>query len=113
MLMASDPGDQNLREVGQNIIQGKLEEKRNPIERFNQGIEFLNAMHYHANWEARPLGPRIELRHCPYRDLAQAYPILCDLDHNLLQDIFGRQLTVIQLRTRHDEPLTSCIFQAE
>ena len=114
MLQGSDNVDQALEEVAKYIIQERHQETKNRVERFNKGIEVLNSMNYHANWVASPHGPRIELRHCPYRDLAQDYSILCQLDHKLLQVLFSTELTVFQLRTRQENPLSSpCIFQAE
>jgi predicted ArsR family transcriptional regulator len=113
MLGASDHMDQTLEKVAQQMIRGKLLETKNRIERFNQGIEVLNSMNYHANWEARPYGPRIELRHCPYRELAKDYPILCQLDHKLLEGLFNTPLSVIQLQTKQESPFSTCIFHSE
>ena len=70
LLNQSESPDQVMNEVAANLIQGKVAGKRNRVARFNQGVELLNTMHYHASWEARPQGPRVELRHCPYQDLA-------------------------------------------
>ena len=108
-----DSPDQVLYELVENLIQGKLEGKRNRVGRFNQGVELLNTMHYYASWEARPQGPRVELRHCPYQDLAQTYPILCQLDQLLVQRIFDTDLSLTQRRTFGINPFSPCIFQAE
>jgi len=113
LLNQSESPDQVMNEVAANLIQGKLAGKRNRVARFNQGVELLNAMHYRASWEARPQGPRVELRHCPYQDLALTYPILCQLDQLLLQRLFGPDLTLAQRRTFGKNPFSPCIFQAE
>ncbi len=111
MINETETPDQVLIEVVENLIQGKLEERKNRVQRFNQGVEFLNSMHYHASWEARPQGPQVELRHCPYQDLPLAYPILCQLDQVLLQRVFGVELALIKRRAFGRNPFSPCIFQ--
>jgi predicted ArsR family transcriptional regulator len=105
--------DQTLEAISDNLLQGKAAERRNRVQRFNQGVEFLNTMHYHASWEARPQGPRVELRHCPYRDLPRRHPLLCQLDQQLLNDVFGAEFKAVQLRTKEERPFSPCIFQTE
>jgi predicted ArsR family transcriptional regulator len=113
VLKESDSRDQTLGAISNKLIQGKAAERRTRVQRFNQGVELLNTMHYHASWEARPQGPRIELRHCPYRDLAQRHPLLCPLDQSMLDRVFGTNFKVIKLRTEEERPFSPCIFQAD
>ena len=104
---------QVLTRIAAQITEGSFEMKLNRIQRFNKGVEFLNKMHYHASWEARLTGPRVELRHCPYQELAQTHPILCQMDENLLQAIFGSELTLIEKRDFEKNPFSPCVFHAE
>jgi len=109
-LTDSENQEQTINQITEILIKGKLERKRSRVQRFNEGIEFLNSMHYHASWEARPQGPQVALRHCPYQDLAQNYPILCQLDEKLLQEIFGTKMNLIQKRDLGKDPLSPCLF---
>jgi len=109
-LNGSDSLDEALHQIAESLIEGKIGESRNRVQRFNQGIEFLNTLHYHANWEARSQGPRVELRHCPYRDLALTYPVLCQLDEKLLQLVFDSGLTLNEKRTFGKDPFSPCVF---
>lgn len=109
-LDGSDTLDDVLDQIAESLIQGKLAQPGNRVQRFNEGVEFLNSLHYHAGWEARPQGPRIELRHCPYQDLAQAHPILCRLDEKLLQMIFDSGLTLTKKRAFGKNPFSPCVF---
>lgn len=113
VLNESESPDQIMSEIAEYLVQGKIRERVNRIKRFNQGVEILNSMQYNASWEARSQGPRIELRHCPYRDLAHAHPNLCQLDQKLLRRIFGAELTLVQRRADGKNPLSPCIFQAD
>ena len=106
----SENQEQVINKITDNLIKGKLEGRRNRVQRFNEGIEFLNTMHYHASWEARPQGPQVELRHCPYQDLAKTQPALCLLDEKLLQRIFGAELTLVQKREFGKNPYSPCVF---
>jgi predicted ArsR family transcriptional regulator len=102
--------DLHLTQIAENLIRGKVEKKKIRVQRFNEAVEFLNTMHYHASWEARPQGPRIELRHCPYQGLAQTHPVLCKLDEKLLCMIFGTELSLIEKRAAGKNPLSPCVF---
>ena len=53
--------------------------------RLNQCIQWLNQHHYHASWIARPQGPTIQLRNCPYSDLLPQHCILCKMDERFLE----------------------------
>ena len=83
---------------------------KNRITRFNQAIEFLNQYNYHASWEAHPGGPQGELRHCPYRDLAVSYPLLCQIDQHLLSHLFNTPLVLSQRRSFGNNPYSPCVF---
>ena len=109
----SDPQqrEDRIKQIVRILIDRKVEGSRNRVQRFNEGIEFLNNMNYHASWEARPQGPRVALRHCPYRDLAQKHPILCELDEILLQELFGSELVLSQKRAFGKNPFSPCVFQ--
>lgn len=106
----SDSRDEILNQIAERLIQGKIGQTRNRVQRFNEGVAYLNTLHYHASWEARPQGPRVELRHCPYQDLAQTYPILCQLDEKLLQLVFDSGLTLTEKRPYGKNPFSPCVF---
>ena len=109
-LNGSDSRDEALNQIAESLIQGKTGESRNRVQRFNEGVEFLNTLHYHASWEARSQGPRVELRHCPYQGLAQTHPILCQLDEKLLQLVFDSGLTLTEKRAFGKNPFSPCVF---
>jgi len=70
-LAAKKSADSNLRSIAETLAAKTNLNPDNRILRFNQALEYLNKLNYHASWEARPDGPQVMLRHCPYRDLAK------------------------------------------
>ncbi len=111
LINESQQMEEKVRPIVQNLINGKVKGSLNRVQRFNEGIEFLNTMNYHASWEARPQGPRVELRHCPYRSLAQTHPVLCQVDEILLGELFGTELVLSQKRAFGKNPFSPCVFQ--
>jgi len=95
-----------------SLIQEEFQsEPGNRISTFNQAVEFLNEHHYYASWKATPDGPQIELRNCPYQDLAQTHSQLCQIDERVLSSIFKTEFTLIQKRDFGKNPFSPCIFK--
>ncbi len=84
---------------------------QNRISSFNQAVAFLNDHHYRASWKATPEGPQIELRHCPYQDLATTHPQLCQIDTKFIKSLFDLDLEFIQKREFGTNPFSPCIFK--
>lgn len=82
----------------------------NRVQRFNQAVDFLNQHSYGASWEARPEGPRVSLRHCPYQDLARSQALICRLDEELLSSLFKTEMELIEKRNFENDPFSPCIF---
>lgn len=83
----------------------------NRILRFNQAVEYLNQMNYHASWEARLEGPQVILRHCPYLDLAETHHGLCQIDTKLISNLFDTRMELSKKRTFGKDPFSPCIFK--
>ncbi len=62
----------------------------NLTRRVTQAVQHLNALAYHARWEAHRDGPRIFLASCPYAGLsAEHSALLCSLDACILENVLG------------------------
>ena len=59
------------------------------VKQLNLTVEKLNAMNYHARWEAGPQGPRLIFGHCPYAAMIEKHPELCRMDEELLNKLMG------------------------
>jgi predicted ArsR family transcriptional regulator len=76
----------------------------------NQAVEWLNRHGYQASWEAGAHGPRIRLRHCPYRSLSEEHPMVCHLDACILQNLVGECMALAQVKPA-GRGSSSCIFE--
>lgn len=83
----------------------------NKVSAYNQAIAVLNGKNYRASWKATQEGPQIELRHCPYSDLAKTYPQLCQMDASILSEIFATELVLTQKRDFGTNPFSPCVFK--
>lgn len=94
------------------ILAGEINlSSANRIFRFNQAVEYLNQMNYHASWEARPEGPQVILRHCPYLDLAESHYGLCQIDTSLISILFNTRMELSKKRIFGKDPFSPCIFK--
>lgn len=105
-----DP-DSILEMIASRLADKHLPEKVNRITLYNLAVEYLNSLNYHASWGAHLEGPRVELRHCPYRDLARTNPLICQVDQLLLSRLFQISLVLNQKRVFGNNPFSPCTFQ--
>jgi len=104
-------GESIKQEIAKNLAKEYINLEMNPVSRFNNALDYLNSLNYHASWEAHPEGPQIELRHCPYADLAQTHPYLCQIDQNLITFLFETPMELIKKRSFNKNPYSPCIFK--
>jgi predicted ArsR family transcriptional regulator len=114
LLAALAEGDQPIyRVAAEKLANSGIPEQTNRISRYNLAVERLNTMNYHASWQARPDGPQVELRHCPYRDLALTHPQICLIDQELVSRLFDIPMEMIQKRDFGQNPYSPCIFSSQ
>lgn len=57
--------------------------------RLRSAVQILSAMQYRARWEARAGAPSLIFGHCPYRQILDQHPELCQLDSALILRLTG------------------------
>ena len=110
-LAVKKSANSNLRSIAETLAAKTNLNPDNRILRFNQALEYLNQLNYHASWEAHPDGPQVMLRHCPYRDLARDHTHLCQFDNHLISILFDTPLELTQKRSFGKNPFSPCIFK--
>jgi predicted ArsR family transcriptional regulator len=103
--------DVTLRSIAEILAEKAGLKPGNRIQRYNQALEYLNQLDYHANWEAHPQGPQVILRHCPYRDIAKDQDQICQIDSYLLSLLFDTNLELARKRSFGTNPFSPCIFK--
>jgi predicted ArsR family transcriptional regulator len=96
--------------MASRLITVQPDRKMNRVTLYNQAVEALNQHNYHASWGARPEGPRIELRHCPYRDLALTHPRICLIDRELISRLCRIPMKMTRKRSFGSNPYSPCFF---
>ena len=106
-----------LSEAGSGVQMGALAKRlagestfaNQPLaKRLNLTVETLNQMNYHARWEAGSEGPRILFGHCPYAEIIEKHPELCQMDQAMLRELLGQPARQI-FRTGKDGS-SVCVF---
>jgi predicted ArsR family transcriptional regulator len=65
------------------------------ITKFNTLIIGLNQQNYCARWETQFKGPVVYFSNCPYRQVVQNHPILCELDRRIVEVFLDKNVTII------------------
>jgi predicted ArsR family transcriptional regulator len=73
-------------------------------------VERLNDLRYRSHWEAHTGGPRLILGQCPYAQIIDKYPELCQMDAHLLEGMLGENVTQAAKINRRLEGPGTCVF---
>lgn len=88
---------------------GSISPPENIIERLSTAVKFLQQCGYQPSWEAHKNGPHLFLGSCPYASLVNKYPLLCNLDQYILEELTGFSAKMIQKMDAH-APYKKCTF---
>lgn len=90
-----------MRALAQQIAHHEESETSWSPKQLRDAITRLNELKYRAHWEARAEGPQVIFGQCPYAQIIQDHPLLCQMDAYLLDTLLGievEQLTKISNR---------------
>jgi predicted ArsR family transcriptional regulator len=81
--------ENRLRKLARIII--SISEARHPSLTINLGnaVSRLNELGYKARWEAHSTSPNIIFHNCPYSSFIDSFPVLCQLDQIILDELLG------------------------
>jgi predicted ArsR family transcriptional regulator len=108
---APDP-EQRTRDIALRLSGDPITAPMHITRRLTLVVDRLNAMNYHARWEAGSSGPRIILSHCPYAPIVKSHPELCRMDSFLLRELLGMTAEQIAKLEPNERGLPVCVFVA-
>jgi predicted ArsR family transcriptional regulator len=111
-ILSGESTKDRCRLVAENLV-GNLEQESNSIYRLNQGVSWLNQQNYQARWEASAYGPKVILAQCPYREVYERFPGICQLDIAILCRLFGVEWEQITLSHQSIPGSQQCTFILE
>lgn len=109
--LSSDQVDRNLKAIANQLAADSSLMRDIPInKKLTLCMSYLNGLHYQAQWEASPSGPRIKFGNCPYRRIVRQYPELCLMDKYLLEELAGYKITQKNKLDRDERGKLYCSF---
>jgi predicted ArsR family transcriptional regulator len=107
---ASKQRTQRLKQIARRLAG----ESGQPDETITQllvaAVERLNALRYRSHWEAHTDGPRLILGQCPYAQIIDNYPELCQMDTHLLEGMLSERVTQTAKIDRRPQGPGACTF---
>jgi predicted ArsR family transcriptional regulator len=100
-----------LNELALYMVGQSRNEEMPSVSQIKKTIEWMNALHYQARWEAGATGPVIILDHCPYYPVIDQNPDLCKLDLKILEKTLRAPISHISKLQPSNKDLPACTFQ--
>ena len=84
-----DKKQQAMLRVARRMFPSLADENPSPPRLLNNIISILNERGYKARWETHREGPLITFRNCPYFSIIDSFPMMCQIDALILQELVG------------------------
>jgi predicted ArsR family transcriptional regulator len=82
-----------------------------PVQELNRLMDELNRRSYAAHWEARREGPEIFFENCPYAAILPDFPLLCEMDRQVITQHSGMSAVQIQRIDLSQRKPPACQFR--
>jgi predicted ArsR family transcriptional regulator len=83
----------------------------NQAARLFHAVQRLNQIHYQARWEARSSAPRLIFSNCPYLEISETMPVICEIDAALIQELTGLPASLKEKLAHDSRGGIFCSFQ--
>lgn len=103
----------NMEAVASRILDAKQFTGQPMNKRLTLLIEKLNEMHYQTRWEAGAGGPRVILGRCPYAQIIEGHPEICQMDAAILKHALGRDVERLKRNETSLKGVCPFVFQIE
>jgi predicted ArsR family transcriptional regulator len=99
-----------LKKLANSLAQQPKGNRGNITQMLVESIKRLDELGYRPSWEARPGGPEITLGQCPYAQIIDKHPELCQMDKNLLESLTNEKISQNTKLETGPKGLPQCIF---
>lgn len=113
VVMDNPETDLNLQKIAGAFLENIERQPTRGIKLFNQAIAILDQFNYRASWKATRVGPQVELKHCPYQDLAREDPRICQVDEAILSELLETRMVLVKRRDFGPDPFSPCVFHQQ
>jgi predicted ArsR family transcriptional regulator len=102
-----------LRDIARSFLGDRPDWSLRGIPLWNQAVEIMDQFGYQASWKATREGPQLELKHCPYLDLAKEDSTICQIDEAILSELLQVDTVLVKKRHFGPDPYSPCIFTSK
>lgn len=110
LFLADNPSD-NLHQLAAQLADTNDQTQAPIAQRLFLAMKRLNKLHYQAHWEAHADGPLITLGHCPYLQVIDHNPQLCQMDEALINILINLPASLIEKQSPNALGLPVCVFR--
>lgn len=100
-----------LRKLASHLSIEDSQKNQSNTLRLGSAVQRLNELGYKSHWEAHADSPRIFLGHCPYSELADQHPELCEMDSYLIEGLVHKDVKQIEKCSRKPGDSNHCVFK--
>lgn len=107
---SSEARKSRLEKIGRRLVGKQEKEPEHTTQRLYQAISLLNTLNYQARWEAHADAPRVIFGHCPYFEIVEENPVLCEMDALILENLLEEKILQTAKLARNEQGLPYCTF---
>lgn len=101
---------QKLNKIAKNLAGSQSETNKSITIRLGKAVQRLNDLNYKAHWEAHASAPHIFLGRCPFAQIINRHPELCQMDTEILKNLTGVEFVQLEKISRSQQGPIHCRF---
>ena len=100
-----------LNKVADDLVGKKSTNSTHLTQWLGDAVFHFNQQNYDAHWEAHAEGAQIIFNRCPYAEIIEEHPQLCQLDEILVNKFVGNNVEQISKILHHPAGPHNCVFR--
>jgi len=101
---------QKLDKIAKNLAGIHPDQNKSITIQLSRAAQRLNDLNYKAHWEAHASAPQIFLGRCPFAQIINRHPELCQMDEELLRHLTGAEFVQLEKISRTQQGPMHCRF---